>query len=41
MLPMLPQEADYEPLARVSPEDAVEAIRGATDFVAEMKRLAA
>jgi uncharacterized protein (UPF0332 family) len=35
------RKADYEPLARVSPDDAAEAIRGAEEFVAEMKRLAA
>jgi hypothetical protein len=33
--------ADYDPSARVSPADAAKAIQGATEFVAEMKRLAA
>lgn len=33
--------ADYDPSARVSPTDAVQAIQGAGEFVAEMKRLAA
>ncbi len=33
--------ADYDPSARISPEDADAAIRGATELVAEMKRLAA
>jgi uncharacterized protein (UPF0332 family) len=33
-------KADYDPSAHISPDDAVEAMRGAAEFVAEMKRLA-